>query len=225
MTENHDVDAVLESLESHMGNRDVQVLLRDCRKTASIIRQLRDERDDALSRVDELEDEREDTIKAFESKFWDALRSLLDDCGFDWRDALDGGVTAEEAREHISTTLSEMSDGETRQRRRAMDAEALETFLIGYLKGEFSSLTISFNDEHASNYGNAQGYHDEFGGYKGDSEDRIEWASDAERRKAIAENSVWTIQWYPETQVGFHCVGASTLAAAIRAMKNGEGDG
>lgn len=43
--------------------------------------------------------------------------------------------------------------------------------------------------------------------------------------KAIRENSVWTIQWYPDTPVGFACVGASTFEAAARfaLARNNEG--
>lgn len=89
--------------------------------------------------------------------------------------------------------------------------------LLVLLKGEFSALTISFNDEHACNYVSAQGWHDEWGMYGGGSEtDCIQWASEDERQKAIRDNSVWTIQWYPNTPVGFYCVGASTFEAAAR---------
>jgi hypothetical protein len=56
----------------------------------------------------------------------------------------------------------------------------------------------------------------------GNTEERIQWASEDERLKAIAENSVWTIQWYPTTPVGFCCVGASTFEAAARAALEGE---
>jgi hypothetical protein len=48
----------------------------------------------------------------------------------------------------------------------------------------------------------------------GADNERITWSSDEERLKAIRENSVWTIQWCPETPVGFCCVGASTFEAA-----------
>jgi hypothetical protein len=89
--------------------------------------------------------------------------------------------------------------------------------LLALLNGEYSSLTIGFNEDHACNYANAQRFHDEWGFYGGGrSDDRIEWASEDERLKAIKENSVWTIQWYPDTPVGFCCVGASTFEAAAR---------
>lgn len=88
--------------------------------------------------------------------------------------------------------------------------------LIRLLKGKYSSLTIGFNDEHAANYVEAQGWHDEYGFYQGDRNDRITWVSEDERKKAITNNTVWTIQWYPETPVGFSCVGASTFEAAAQ---------
>ena len=90
--------------------------------------------------------------------------------------------------------------------------------LLSLLKGEFSSLTIGFNDEHACNYATAQKYHDEWGQYGGGTaeNDRIDWPSEEERQKAIRENSVWTIQWYPNTPIGFNCVAASTFEAAAR---------
>lgn len=93
------------------------------------------------------------------------------------------------------------------------------------LKGDYSSLTIGYNDEHSCNYTDAQGWHDKWGMYGADQtrdECRIDWASEEERLRAIRENSVWIIQWYPHTPVGFYCVGASTFeAAATYALKCG----
>jgi hypothetical protein len=87
--------------------------------------------------------------------------------------------------------------------------------LLELLNGEFSSLTIAFNDDHACSYATAQRWLDEWGFYGGGStDDRIKWPSNEERLKAISENSVWTIQWYPNTPVAFSCVGASTFEAA-----------
>lgn len=40
-----------------------------------------------------------------------------------------------------------------------------------------------------------------------------EWASDAEREKAIREDSLWELQWYPDTPVGFYRIMASSLEA------------
>ena len=92
---------------------------------------------------------------------------------------------------------------------------ALEPILLSLLGGKYSSLTIGFNADHTANYRTAAQWADDFSCYSGTKEDRIDWPSDDERLKAIAANSVWTIQWYPQTPVGFTCVGASTLAGAI----------
>lgn len=96
-----------------------------------------------------------------------------------------------------------------------MSEDELQAALRSLLKGQHSSLTIGFNDDHACNYVTAEGWRDEYGFYGGDEKDIIDWASDEEREKAIRENSVWTVQWYPDTPVGFFCVGASTLKAAV----------
>lgn len=95
--------------------------------------------------------------------------------------------------------------------------------LLALLHGEFSSLIIEFNHEHACNYSTAQRFSDEYGEYSGDDEDRISWVSPEEREKALRENSVWTIQWYPATPIGFCCVGASTFEAACEyALRSSE---
>jgi hypothetical protein len=66
------------------------------------------ERDEALYRVEELECNAERVADEFERDCWKALRSLLGECHFEWDgDAQLEGVSAEEAREHISTTLAE----------------------------------------------------------------------------------------------------------------------
>lgn len=99
-------------------------------------------------------------------------------------------------------------------------SELVERELRALLKGEHSSLTIGFNDDHACNYATAQEWHDEWGQYGGGADDdRIDWVSEEERQKAIANNSVWTCQWYPHTPVGFHCVGASSLDALLAHLR------
>ena len=84
--------------------------------------------------------------------------------------------------------------------------------LKNLLHGDFSSLTIAFNDEHACNYVTAQKYADEFGEYAVDRG----WPSVDEREKALRENSVWSIQWYPKTPIGFYRVYASTFETAFQ---------
>lgn len=89
--------------------------------------------------------------------------------------------------------------------------ERLEIDLRALIQGEFSSLIISFNDEHAPNYDTAE----EWGEYH----DLRDWVSEEEREKAIATNSVWTCQWYPDTPVGFYLLRASSLPALIAALR------
>jgi hypothetical protein len=49
--------------------------------------------------------------------------------------------------------------------------------------------------------------------------DAKDFVSPEEYIKAIDENSVWQLQWYPETPVGFHIVAASSLEAIEQAVK------
>ena len=62
-----------------------------------------------------------------------------------------------------------------------------------------------------------KGYYQSAAEWAAENDERqyAQWATDDERAKAIAEDSIWTVQWYPDTPVGFHCVAASTLAAAV----------
>ncbi len=86
----------------------------------------------------------------------------------------------------------------------------LEAKLKSLLHGEFSSLTIAFND-HASNYVDvataiAEGMLE-----------NADWVSEEEKQKAIAENSVWEIRYYPNTPVGFIALAGSSLQSVIDA--------
>lgn len=90
----------------------------------------------------------------------------------------------------------------------------LEAQLRGLLRGEHSHLSVSFNG-HSSNYCTvAEAI--ENGLY-----DWTDWASDDERERAIEMNRVWTVQWYPNTPVGFCAVAASSLGAALEAALSG----
>jgi hypothetical protein len=84
----------------------------------------------------------------------------------------------------------------------------LEKLLRGLLKGEHSSLTLSFN-EHCASYQNAAEAES-----VGDFE-HFDWVSEDERKAAIAANSVWVLHWYPNTPVGFRALGASSLPALL----------
>lgn len=88
----------------------------------------------------------------------------------------------------------------------------LEQQLRSKLHVEFSSLAIEFNN-HACNYcsvAEAVGERDLY--------DFGTWVSEDEKQKAIETDSVWSIHWYPLSPVGFQCVLASTLEAAVSAF-------
>lgn len=50
------------------------------------------------------------------------------------------------------------------------------------------------------------------------------WVSEEERQKALATDSVWVIQWYPHTPVGFYRFQASTFEAVYAAAMAVEAD-
>lgn len=158
--------------------------------------------------------------------------------GNDWCPENDGAYRAEQAaiarakQEAAADALAEemaqehargFSEGWNAGRAEAL--EALERDLRGLLNGEHSFLSIGFNDGHAPNYATAQKWHDECGFYGGGhGADVSEFVSEDERAEALRTNSVWSIQWYPETPVGFCDLKASSLPAlfaAIRALKGG----
>ena len=93
--------------------------------------------------------------------------------------------------------------------------EELEQKLRSLLKGEFSSLSIEFN-RHKANYETAA-LAILTGTYQ-----PADWVSEAEKQKAIDTDSVWTLQWYPDTPVGFYAVAASSLKAIVCAALEGK---
>ena len=72
-----------------------------------------------------------------------------------------------------------------------------------------AGLTLSHND-HLASYQSVREYTDSDTGLNPD------WVSSYEREKAGAEGSLWIMQWYPETPIGFEMVAASSLAALDR---------
>ncbi len=41
--------------------------------------------------------------------------------------------------------------------------------------------------------------------------DEHTWVSDEQRRRALATNNIWVLQWYPDTPVGFCILAACDL--------------
>lgn len=84
------------------------------------------------------------------------------------------------------------------------------------LKGEHSSLTLSFNEAHATNYMTVTDFI-EAGQYDPES-----WVNPEEMQKSIDTNSVWTLQWYPDTPIGFYTLRASSLDVLLKAVAEGD---
>lgn len=95
--------------------------------------------------------------------------------------------------------------------------EELEAMLRGLLKGEFSSLHLTFNDGNGPNYMSVKDWLTE-----GPEWAQGDWVSDDEREKGIATNSMWQLQWYPDTPIGSYTIAASSLTALVRHMANEE---
>jgi hypothetical protein len=49
--------------------------------------------------------------------------------------------------------------------------------------------------------------------------DHTDFISPEEWSKAVAEDSVWVLQWYPDTPIGSYIVAASTLEAIEARVK------
>lgn len=61
------------------------------------------------------------------------------------------------------------------------------------------------HNEHKDYYLTAEQWLDDRGGAY------VDWPDEAERRKAIETNEVWTLQWYPKTPIGSYYLGAASL--------------
>jgi uncharacterized protein (DUF1330 family) len=112
-------------------------------EAASALLALEGERDASLERVDELEAQGESVSTDFEKDCWVAMRSLLNVCHFDWRDVDPGeGVTADDAREYIATTINEVEAAGERYLARAEAAEAE----VARLREALTEVVAAFDD-------------------------------------------------------------------------------
>lgn len=93
-------------------------------------------------------------------------------------------------------------------------AEAgLDALAKHLLKGEFSSMHITFND-HKSNYVTlAQEMQDRPDWYEDD-----DFISPEDRQKCAETDTIWSVQWYPHTPVGFCHMHASSFALLLSAL-------
>lgn len=73
-------------------------------------------------------------------------------------------------------------------------------------------LTIEHN-EHKNLYQTAAQYLDDYYGH-------YVFRSDRDRERCIELDEVWTMQWYPETPIGFVAIAAPTLSALIEFAKS-----
>ena len=130
------------------------------------------------------------------------------------------------AREIIAGAVAEFwADLSTPQERHPGEADAIlaalaaEGFSIVETEtwpAHKGAMHITHN-EHKSNYQSAEEW-----ALENDDRHYADWISDDERAKAIAEDSIWTLQWYPETPVGFCCVAASSFEALMRSTREGK---
>lgn len=93
-----------------------------------------------------------------------------------------------------------------------INVSELEKALLSKLDGEFTEIIINYN-HHSINYYNAKEWLEE--GHHGDVDCNDDFVSPEERQKAIDNNSIWSIQIYPNTPVGSYTVAASTLQACV----------
>jgi hypothetical protein len=91
---------------------------------------------------------------------------------------------------------------------------SLDGLLKELLNGKFSHALITYNTQ-MDNYTSLQQAVDE--------EDewllKTEWASEAEYNKGLETNTLWTLQWYPDTPVGFCLIHAATLDGLFNYFK------
>ena len=69
-----------------------------------------------------------------------------------------------------------------------------------------AGLHLTHNDHKSSYQTVAEAIADDNHGYQDDC-----WVSEEQKQKAIATNECWTLQWYPDTPIGFHIRSAADL--------------
>lgn len=56
------------------------------------------------------------------------------------------------------------------------------------------------------------------------SNSKLDWISDEQRSKAIENDSLWELQWYPNNPVGSYKLLACDLEVLLNFAKNSEGE-
>lgn len=95
--------------------------------------------------------------------------------------------------------------------------EEIEKSMLALLKGEYSSLSLTFNDGPAPNYMSVKQWIEE-----GPSDQSDDWVSEDEKQRAIETNKMWNLHWYQDTPVGFYSVSASSLPALLEYVFSGK---
>jgi hypothetical protein len=88
----------------------------------------------------------------------------------------------------------------------------LDDLFKSMAKGEYSSLALTYNEDFSPSYEKAIDY------YFPEEWEQEGFISKAECEKALLENSVWTLHWYPRTPVVFHRIRASSILALFQAL-------
>jgi len=70
-----------------------------------------------------------------------------------------------------------------------------------------ASLTLQHND-HKNVYQSAFDWIDEY-------HQHYQWKDEEAKQRAIETDSIWTLQWYPITPIGFFAVAAPTLEEVL----------
>lgn len=71
------------------------------------------------------------------------------------------------------------------------------------------------HNEHKDSY-------EEIGQWIVDQTEPNDWVSEDEMERAIETDSVWALQWYPDTPIGFYRLTASSLDAIKVAVLEGQ---
>jgi hypothetical protein len=85
----------------------------------------------------------------------------------------------------------------------------LEVKLLAPLKGQYSALYLSFNESAAANKMTVKEYYEHI------DETDFYPVSEEDNKICVSANSLWVLQWFPNSPVGSHSVGASSLSILL----------
>ena len=58
-------------------------------------------------------------------------------------------------------------------------------------------------------------YYENIINYMNDNAGRIDYKNEESKQKCVNTDSLWVLQWYPDTPIGCLCIGASTLEEVL----------